>query len=48
MARVLKESNRAEIDNLAGAVNDRLTAVSAEPSDVDTLPDYLYQPLETK
>ena len=37
-----------EIDNIAGEVNGRLTAISAELSDVDSRLENLYQALETK
>lgn len=37
-----------EIDNIAGEVNGRLTAINAELSDVDTRLENLYGPLETK
>ena len=37
-----------EIDNLAGEVNGRLKAISAELTDVDTRLENLYQALETK
>ena len=37
-----------EIDNLAGEVNGRLTAIRAELSDVDARLENLYQALETK
>ena len=37
-----------EIDNLAGEVNGRLTAITAELSDVETRLENLYQALETK
>ena len=37
-----------EIDALAGEVNGRLTAITAELSDVDTRLENLYQALETK
>ena len=37
-----------EIDNLAGEVNGRLTAITSELSDVETRLENLYQALETK
>ena len=37
-----------EIDNLAGEVNGRLTAITAELSDVETRLENLYQALETQ
>ncbi len=37
-----------EVDNLAGEVNGRLTAITAELSDVETRLENLYQALETK
>ena len=37
-----------EIDNLAGEVNGRLTAISSELSQVEGRLEYLYQALETK
>ena len=37
-----------EVDNLAGEVNGRLTAINAELSDVDTRLENLYQAPETK
>ena len=37
-----------EIDNIAGEVNGRLTAISAELCDVETRLENLYQALETK
>ena len=37
-----------EIDNIAGEVNGRLSAISSELSDVETRLENLYQTLETK
>ncbi len=37
-----------EIDHIAGEVNGRLTAISAELSDVESRLENLYQALETK
>ena len=48
MATVLGEPTSAEIDKLAAEVNGRLTAISSELSDVETLLENLYHALETK